>query len=159
MDKFKNYYYLIDVFNYDNNYSEPSKEIIESDLFVYFETVNPLYLDVLMNYLHMIIKKICAENKREEIKTLVEEIKNFPEKFNGKYDYKDISLSKLFKGDYQFLKNIFVINWNIILNEKSFLEKFICDEDPNLSYSFSIKEFYDAILPRAIDITINNYYK
>ena len=159
MDKFKNYYYLIDVFNYDNNYSEPSKEIIESDLFVYFETVNPLYLDVLMSYLHMIIKKICAENKREEIKTLVEEIKNFPEKFNGKYDYKDISLSKLFKGDYQFLKNIFVINWNIILNEKSFLEKFICDEDPNLSYSFSIKEFYDAILPRAIDITINNYYK
>ena len=110
----------------------------------------------MLNYLNMIIPKICYEKIKNDPISLIEDIKNHPEKYD-KFNYKDVTLSKLFNGDYNFLKSIFIINWNVILNEKSYLENFYLEE-AELSYPFSIKEFYDEILSRVIDNMINKYY-
>ena len=158
-NKFKKFFYFVDIFSEDqSNINYLTDEERDSDLYLYFRPTNPLYIGVLMNYLSMIINKICSENKKEDIFQLVEDIKNNPSKYKGKYDYKDITLNKLFKGDYEFLKSHCIINSNVILNEESYIKKFGVEEEPKLLYPFSIQEYYSNILTRAINITIKNYF-
>ena len=158
-DKYKKFFYFVDIFSYDDNdINYLTDEERDSDLYLYFRLTEPLYIDVLMNYLEMIIGKICKENKKEDIFKLIEDIKNNPSKYKGKYDYKDITLNKLFKGDYEFLKSHCIINSNTILNEESFVKKFGVEEEPKLLNTFSIQEYYKEILQRAINIIIKNYF-
>jgi len=155
--KLEKYHYLMNIFNNDEDKTTYPSNEEEDDLVYYFKLANPLYIGVLINYLYMIIPKICSEKKKDDSISLIKDIKNHPEKYDNKFSYKDITLSKLFDGNYEFLKSIFVINWDVILNEESFLTNF-CLEDAELSYSFSIKEFYDEILNRIIDNIINDFY-
>ena len=158
-NKFQKFFCFVDFYSIDQkDVVELTEEEMDSSLIFYFIHRKPLYIGVLMNYLKMIIEKICAENKKDDIIPLIEEIKNNPDNFIGKYDYRDITLNKLFKGDYEFLKSHAIINAEVIVNEESFLKNFYVAEDPTIVYPFSIKEYYTEVLKRAINITIKNYY-
>ena len=71
-NKFKKFFYFVDIFSEDqSDINYLTDEERDSDLYLYFRLTNPLYIGVLMNYLSMVINKICAENKKEDIFQLV----------------------------------------------------------------------------------------
>lgn len=158
-DKFKKYYRFIDIYA-DLNMSSKDYEDEDEDDICYqcFEVMCPIYFGVLMNYLGFIIKKICSENSREVSEKIIQELKNSSDENNDKYCYKDITIGKLFKGDYEFLKKHFIINPDYIKNENDFIYNLTIKDEPSITYPFSLRELYNVLLPRAIKIRLDDYY-
>ena len=156
-DKFKDYYSIIDVFDLskrDDIHFHDDDELDESDFFLFY---SPFNMAVFMRYLQYIIYDMCdnmssKENVQNELGSLYEG------KNTGKdYKWKDISLLELMKGNYNYLKEKFVIKDYYVPDRSYFINNF-CYPDMETVYPFSLKEFYFKLLKRGIDITINNYF-
>ena len=158
-DKFKKYYRFIDIYaNYNISSKDYEREDEDDVCYQYFEITSPIYLGVLMNYLGFIIKKICSENSREVSEKILQELKNSTDENSDKYSYNDITIGRLFKGDYEFLKKHFIINPDLIKNENDFIYNLQIEGEPSIIYPFSLRELYTVLLPRAIKIRLDDYY-
>ena len=151
-DKFKNYYSFIDAFgDSDLEYEDDVHSIL-------FELSKPIHFGVLMNYLGLIIRELCHGNTRETSEKIIEDIKKSPNQNNDIYHYNDITIGRLFNADYEFLKKHFIINWDLIKNEKDFNNNLHFENAPDIIYPFSLRELYNVLLPRAIKIRLDDYY-
>ena len=159
-DKFKNYFPLIDYFNFEQKadvFSENDTE--EEEIFKYFF---PMNITLLMRYLQNTIDIICEkfvekEKISQEIEKLKTIAKSSEENKMSEYKWKDIDLVELLKGDYNYLKEKFVLKVDYIPDNKSYINNFSFPISEHV-FPFSIKEIYHALLERAIDVTISNYY-
>lgn len=111
-----------------------------------------------MNYLKLIIIELCHGNSRETSERIIEELKNKSDENSNKYHYKDITIGRLFNADYEFLKKHFIIKSDLIKNENDFNNILHFDDEPDIIYPFSLRELYNVLLPRAINIILDNYY-
>ena len=155
-NKFKMYYQFVDV--YRNNYTS-SDDFDDDENLQLYEIFDPIEFGLLIKYIDIIINKIYLENSRENAKKIIEEIIKNPDKYKDKYNYKEITLGGLLNANYNFLKNNHLIKVNIIKNENHFLQDLVFEKFPRIRYPFSLKELYDELLARAINIVFNNYYK
>lgn len=155
-NKFKMYYQFVDV--YRNNYTS-SDDFDDDENLQLYEIFDPIEFGLLIKYIDIIINKIYLENSRENAKKIIEEIIKNPDKYKDKYNYKEITLGGLLNANYNFLKNNHLIKVNIIKNENNFLQNLVFEKIPSITYPFSLKELYDVLLARAINIVFNNYYK
>ena len=161
-DKFKTYYSLIDCYNKDiSNYSyyedsEPFEEIL-------FKEFPPINTSIIMRYVTYIVNDICKElNSKEEA---IKEIENLKKSINRgndiknfqKYQWKNTTLIDLLIGDYNLLKNIFVIEDKYVPDINYFINNYKYPDD-DISYNFSLKELCYKLIERGIIIAINNYY-
>ena len=87
---------------------------------ILFELSKPIHFGVLINYLGLIIKQLWNGKTREASEKIIEDIKKSPNQNNEIYHYNDITIGRLFNADYEFLKKHFIINWEVIKNEKDF---------------------------------------
>ena len=157
-DKYKKYYSFIDCFGVHYSYPKELQKYEDDDEYLCFEFANPIYFDVLMNYLEFIMRQLCHGNSRETSEKIIDEIKNTPDANNDKYHYLDITLGSLVNADYEFLKKHFIIKWDLIKNENDFNNNLHFEEAPDIIYPFSLRELYNVLLPRAIKVTLDNYY-
>jgi len=159
-DKFTKYYPLVDCFIRKKNFQYYYDDKDDEDEVFLFKLESPLEIAVLMNYLRFIITDMCNElGDRETVEKEIKKIQNNPDDLNNKkYKYKKVSLSELFKANYTFLSKNVIIRSPLVPNEEAFNKNFSRPDVPNITCPFSLKEFYLVILPRAINILINNYY-
>ena len=160
MDKFKDYYDMIDIYDIDKK-----KDIIfdkSSSDANFFKHFSPFNLSGLMYYLKKIIYELCDKfNDKDKVQQEIQKMKNLlkEKKQDDLIDYKwkNISLLLLLKGDYIYLKDNFIIRSDYVPDIISFTNNF---SYPNTSevFPFSIKEIYAQFLDRGISITIKNYY-
>ena len=85
----------------------------------------------------------------------IQQLKNF--KSENDYNWKDISFLKLLEADYNYLEEKFILKKEIVPDNNFFIKNFSYSGDTYV-YPFSIKEFYNMALNRAIYVCINNYY-
>ena len=155
-NKFKMYYQFVDVYKKDYVSSD---EYDDNENVQIYQIFDPIEFGLLIKYIDLIINKIYFQNSKENAKKIIETIKKSPYKYKDKYHYKEINLGSLINADYNFLKNNHLIKANIIKNENDFLQNLKFQKVENIRYPFSLKELYDVLLIRAIDIIFNNYYK
>ena len=158
-DKLSKYYFLIDTFDESNktdiNININYDSISDDETF--FILFSPFNMAVLVNYLRTIIFEMCdkfitKEKVRKEINTLYDETNNSKD-----YKYKNISLKKIIKGEYSYLREIFKLKEFQVPDNKHFINNY-CYPTTDIIYPFSLKELYAKLLDRGINITINNYY-
>ena len=158
-DKLSKYYFLIDTFDESNkpdiNININYDSIWDDETF--FILFSPFNMAVLVNYLRTIIFEMCdkfitKENVRKEINTLYDETNNSKD-----YKYKNISLKKIIKGEYSYLREIFILKEFQVPDNEHFINNY-CYPTTDIVYPFSLKELYAKLLDRGINITINNYY-
>ena len=156
-DKLSKYYFLIDTFDESN---KPDININYDSIWddeTFFILFSPFNMAVLVNYLRTIIFEMCdkfitKENVRKEINTLYDETNNSKD-----YKYKNISLKKIIKGEYSYLREIFILKEFQVPDNEHFINNY-CYPTTDIVYPFSLKELYAKLLDRGINITINNYY-
>ena len=156
-DKLNKYYILIDIFNKIN---KPEIDIDYDSIWddeTFFKLFSPFNMAVLVNYLKTIIYDMCdkfitKEKVREEISTLYNEENNSKD-----FKYKNISLKKIIKGEFSYLREIFILKEYEVPDNEHFINNY-CYPTTDVVYPFSLKELYTKLLERGIDITINNYY-
>ena len=112
---------------------------------------------VLVNYLRTIIFDMCdkfksKEKVREEINTLYNEVNDTKD-----FKWQNISLKKIIKGEYSYLREIFILKEFQVPDNEHFINNY-CYPTTDIVYPFSLKELYAKLLDRGINITINNYY-
>ena len=158
-DKLSKYYFLIDTFDESNktdiNININYDSIWDDETF--FILFSPFNIAILINYLRTIIFEMCdkfitKENVRKEINTLYDETNNSKD-----YKYKNISLKKIIKGEYSYLREIFILKEFQVPDNEHFINNY-CYPTTDIVYPFSLKELYAKLLDRGINITINNYY-
>lgn len=159
-EKFKNYFPLIDYYNFEQKieiYSESDTE--EEEIFKYYF---PMNIIILMRYLQNIIDIICEKLiEKEKVQQEIEKLKTMAKLSDGNkissYKWKDIDLFDLLKGDFYYLKEKFILKKDDVPDYKAYINNF---SFPNSDYvfPFSLKEIYHALLERAIDVTISNHY-
>ena len=158
-DKLSKYYFLIDTFDESNkpdiNININYDSIWDDETF--FILFSPFNMAVLVNYLRTIIFEMCdkfitKENVRKEINTLYDDTNNSKD-----YKYKNISLKKIIKGEYSYLREIFILKEFQVPDNEHFINNY-CYPTTDIVYPFSLKELYAKLLDRGINITINNYY-
>ena len=107
-----------------------------------------------MRYLESIINDICIKfGSKEKASNEIEKIKNLAE-FKGNnittdYKYKDITLIDLLRGDYNFLKNKFILKYQMVPDINYYINNYTYPDAP-ITYPFSLKLMYHKILLRAI---------
>ena len=156
-DKLSKYYFLIDTFDESN---KPDININYDSIWddeTFFILFSPFNMAVLVNYLRTLIFEICdkfktKENVRKEINTLYDDTNNSKD-----YKYKNISLKKIIKGEYSYLREIFILKEFQVSDNEHFINNY-CYPTTDIVYPFSLKELYAKLLDRGINITINNYY-
>ena len=156
-DKLSKYYFLIDTFDQSN---KPDININYDSIWddeTFFILFSPFNMAVLVNYLRTIIFEMCdkfitKENVRKEINTLYDDTNNSKD-----YKYKNISLKKIIKGEYSYLREIFKLKEFQVPDNKHFINNY-CYPTTDIIYPFSLKELYAKLLDRGINIIINNYY-
>lgn len=156
-DKLSKYYFLIDTFDESN---KPDININYDSIWddeTFFILFSPFNMAVLVNYLRTLIFEICdkfktKENVRKEINTLYDDTNNSKD-----YKYKNISLKKIIKGEYSYLREIFILKEFQVPDNEHFINNY-CYPTTDIVYPFSLKELYAKLLDRGINITINNYY-
>ena len=156
-DKLSKYYFLIDTFDESN---KPDININYDSIWddeTFFILFSPFNMAILINYLRTIIFEMCdkfitKENVRKEINTLYDETNNSKD-----YKYKNISLKKIIKGEYSYLREIFILKEFQVPDNEHFINNY-CYPTTDIVYPFSLKELYAKLLDRGINITINNYY-
>ena len=156
-DKLSKYYFLIDTFDESN---EPDININDDSIWddeTFFILFSPFNMAVLVNYLRTLIFEMCdkfitKENVRKEINTLYDDTNNSKD-----YKYKNISLKKIIKGEYSYLREIFILKEFQVPDNEHFINNY-CYPTTDIVYPFSLKELYAKLLDRGINITINNYY-
>ena len=158
-DKLSKYYFLIDTFDESNkpdiNININYDSIWDDETF--FILFSPFNMAILINYLRTIIFEMCdkfitKENVRKEINTLYDDTNNSKD-----YKYKNISLKKIIKGEYSYLREIFILKEFQVPDNEHFINNY-CYPTTDIAYPFSSKELYAKLLDRGINITINNYY-
>ena len=162
-DSLKNYYTIIDIYkkNYnDLNYDDDDENIDVDETF--FKELNPICCPILMRYLEPIIKNICIQfDSKEKVVKEIEKIKNLAESKEGGISTdnksKDITLIDLLKGDYNFLKNKFILEYVRVPNINYYVNNYTYPDAP-ITYPFSLKALYHAIVQRAINNIIDDYY-
>ena len=97
-------------------------------------------------------KFITKEKVRKEINTLYDASNKSKD-----YKYKNISLKKIIKGEYSYLREIFKLKEFQVPDNKHFINNY-CYPTTDIIDPFSLKELYSKLLDRGINITINNYY-
>ena len=160
-EKLKTYYSLIDAYSIDKkdheySYSQDSIEV------EFLKEFKPINISILMIYVTNIINKMCKEfiykeKVQKEIIELKNKIKNLKINIQKEYIWKDVSLNELIKGDYDYLKKKFIFRVDYVPDNNTFINKFTYPAT-TLSYDFSIRELYNALLDRGINIAIKNYY-
>ena len=97
---------------------------------------------------------------RIRLKKLVEEeIENIKSgKKNNNYQYKNFNLSDLFIGDYYYLRDNFLLNEKLVPIKKYYIDNYAYPFDNDIKYSFSLKELFNVLLLRLINILIKNYF-
>ena len=156
-DKLSKYYFLIDTFDQSN---KPDININYDSIWddeTFFILFSPFNMAILINYLRTIIFEMCdkfitKENVRKEINTLYDDTNNSKD-----YKYKNISLKKIIKGEYSYLREIFKLKEFQVPDNKHFINNY-CYPTTDIVYPFSLKELYAKLLDRGINIIINNYY-
>ena len=156
-DKLSKYYFLIDTFDESN---KPDININYDSIWddeTFFILFSPFNMAVLVNYLRTIIFEMCdkfitKEKVRKEINTLYDASNNSKD-----YKYKNISLKKIIKGEYSYLREIFILKEFQVPDNEHFINNY-CYPPTDVVYPFSLKELYAKLLDRGIHITINNYY-
>ena len=156
-DKLSKYYILIDIFNESN---KPEIDIEYDSIWddeTFFKLFSPFNMAVLMNYLRKIIFEMCdkfveKEKVREEIEALYNEANDSKD-----FKYNKISLKKIIKGEYSYLREIFVLKEFQVPDNEHFVNNY-CYPSTDAVYPFSLKELYTKFIERGINITINNYY-
>jgi len=155
-DKLSKYYFLIDTFDQ----SKPDININYDSIWddeTFFILFSPFNIAILINYLRTIIFEMCdkfitKEKVRKEINTLYDASNKSKD-----YKYKNISLKKIIKGEYSYLREIFKLKEFQVPDNKHFINNY-CYPTTDIIYPFSLKELYSKLLDRGINITINNYY-
>ena len=155
-DRFIHYYSLVDIYNLKNkgkyivNLDDKQKEI-----FLFFSFA-PINFSILMRYIEYITKDMCQKLiTKENVEKEIQQLKNF--KSDNDYNWKDISFIKLLEADYNYLVEKFILKKEIVPDNNFFIKNFSYPGDTYV-YPFSIKEFYNMALNRAIYVCINNYY-
>ena len=102
-----------------------------------------------------IIDKDKVLNEIEKLKKTI----SIDSKINDTIDYtwNDVSLKELLKGDYNYLREKYVLKFKDVPDYNSFINNF-CYPTAELVYPFSIKELYRMVIERAINVAVNNYY-
>ena len=157
-DKFKNYYLLIDKYDIEKNvsfYAENKTE--EETLFKYFF---PMNLVMIIRYVDNIINKICEKLiDKEKVLNEIDKIKKLAKSSekNNSPDYKWKNVVEMIKGDFSYLKEIFILKDEDVPDKQSYINNF---RYPNSEYifPFSIEELYHVLLNRTLDVMISNYY-
>ena len=161
VDKFEMYYCIIDTYDLskkdDINLDFP--DYSDVDLFFSF---CPFNMTVLMRYLENTINKMCDELViKEKVEKEIENFKKYKNDSSIKilkdYNWKNISLLELLKGNFSYLYEKFVVKHYEVPDNNSFIKNY-CYPGSTMVYPFSLKELYDKLILRGITITINNYY-
>ena len=95
---------------------------------------------------------------KEEVVSKLKEVKDSPNDYKGKYQWKNISLVDLFNMDYNNLIKYNLIKKNLVPDEKFFVEKFYYKEKPKMIYPFSLKEYFPVFLSKKIESFIDVYF-
>ena len=157
-DKLKTYYCCVDIYNINKKnlilYDESDSDEIQ--LFKHFFPIN---MSMLMRYLENIIYEICKKFvHKESVEKEINDLRNDSKVNNFKdYKWKNVSLRQLFKGDFNYLTEKFILNNQDVPDYNSFVNQY-CFPKTDYIYNFSIKELYNMLLERGINVTINNYY-
>ena len=123
----------------------------------------PINTSLIVRYLEPIVEHICKkfgseERAQEEAKCFENMFKSNPD---GKTlpDYKigDNSFLECLKGDYNFLKQKFIIEDRYVPDINNFVNNFTYPQT-TLTYPFSLKELYDMIVEKGIKVLIHNYF-
>ena len=118
----------------------------------------PISTSILMKYVEFIINNMCEKlNEKENVLKEIENLKNNHELISSEYKWKDIDIFDLIKGDYQYLIDKFIIKIDLVPNVESFVNNYSFPYETYV-YPFSLKELYDKLLNRSINITVNNYF-
>ena len=159
-DILKHYYTMIDIYN--KNFRDNLNYDDDSEDEKFFKLFNPICCCILMRYLEPIIKDICIRfETKEKAEKEIEKIKNLVESkgdnLSTDYKYKDITLIDLLKGEYNFLKNKFILKYQTVPDVNYYINNYTYPDAP-ITYPFSLKYMYHKILLRAINHIIDNYY-
>ena len=157
-DKFAKYYPLIDCHKIKYNIPDDSEN--DTDDVILFKLDCPLVIDGLVKYLYLIINDMCKKlQSRVNVEREIQKIKYYPNDPSvRRYKYNDNYLVDFYHADYNYLKKKYIIKSTLVPDEKTFNDIFVHKYVPDVTYSFSLKEFYNAIIPRIINIIIDNYF-
>ena len=156
-DKFSNYYILIDIYDETKEHDIPMNSEPHLSDENFFKWYSPFNMSIFFNYLRTIIFDMCdkfksKEKVREEIKSLYNEKNNSED-----YKWKNISLKEMIKGEYSYLREIFILKEFKVPDNDHFINNY-CYPMSDAAFPFSLKELYTKFLERGINIAINNYY-
>ena len=123
-DKFAIYYTIVDIFDLEKKNDITYHDFEDFDDADYLKFFVPFDMSILMRYLEYILYKIC-DNKKEKEKVLMEIKTLYEENINSKdYKWKDISLSELMKGEFNYLKEKFIVRKNYIPDISYFINNY-----------------------------------
>lgn len=156
-DKLSKYFILIDIFDKINKPDIAYDSDSDSDDDWFFIHFSPFNMAVLVNYLRIIIFYMCdkfatKEKVRKEITTLYNEANDSKD-----FKWQNISLKKIIKGEYSYLREIFILKEIEVPDNEHFINNY-CYPNTDVVFPFSLKELYIKLLERGINITINNYF-
>ena len=160
---FEKYYSLIECYSeafrdkLDNIKEDDEDDEDESPDIAFFIYDSPIDIRVLMKYLDNIIEQMYKNlGTKENVVEAVEKIKNRTIEDKKQFKWKDIYLEDLFTADYYYLKNNFILRYDLVPDEKSFTNKYSRDEC-DFIWPFSLKELFYFFLQKGIEIFIDNY--
>ena len=159
-DKFAMYYSLVDYLKGEDYYPKEDEDEKDSDDAFIFKLKCPFVIGPLLGCLKPIINNMCMKLKtKSNVEKEIKKIKDSPNSTSfGKDIYNKVCLVDLINADYTYLKYKFFLKWDLVPNEDFFYKTFSHIYAPEISFSFTLKEFYDMIITRAINILINNFF-
>lgn len=154
VDIYENYYCLVDCYAKGAIPSDMNKD---SDEVFIFKLNCPIDIPLLMNYLGLIIGNMYKKLETKE--KVMEEIEKIKKSLtNNDYKWNKFSLKNMFENDYNYLISTDLLKPDLVPNITYFIEKYSHPEIKDLLYPFTIKQLFNILLNRAINICINNYY-
>ena len=163
-NKFKKYYCIIDCYYRDKSKINFYDDDSETKNEYFFKNFQPINVCMIIQYLEFIIKDMYNKfnsteriiKEIEDLKALIKTDKTINEEFL-KYEWRGANLIDLLKGDYKYLKKVFIIEDKYVPDISYYINNYRYPST-DISYDFSLKELYFIFIDRGIDIILDNDY-